>query len=280
MAATETHQIILTMSPQALPLEISPREYHPVKPLHPEEDFRIQQRLKDEGNLPQHIAIIMDGDRRWAVERNLPKTEGHRFGRESVRDIVRACGQLQIEALTLYTFSTENWSRPESEVEELMQWLHESLRDEVSELHENNVSLNAIGRTGALSPTVQLALEHALAQTRDNTGLKLNLALNYGGRSELVDAFRKLAAEIAAGRLSPEDIDEEQISDALYTADLPDPDLLIRTSGEMRLSNFLPWQMVYTEICFVGDVHWPDFRRQHLYEAIAAYQQRQRRFGG
>ena len=268
------------MSAQALPLEISPREYHPVKPLNPEEDFRIQQRLKDEGNLPQHIAIIMDGDRRWAVERNLPKTEGHRFGRESVRDIVRACGQLQIGALTLYTFSTENWSRPEAEVAELMQWLHESLRDEVSELHENNVSLNAIGRTDALSPTIQLALEHALIQTKDNTGLKLNLALNYGGRSELVDAFRKLAAEVAAGRLNPEDIDEEQISSALYTADLPDPDLLIRTSGEMRLSNFLPWQMVYTEICFVGNVHWPDFRRQHLYEAIAAYQQRQRRFGG
>lgn len=268
------------MSVQALPLEISPREYHPVEPLNPEEDFRIQQRLKHEGNLPQHIAIIMDGDRRWAVERNLPKTEGHRFGRESVRDIVRACGQLQIEALTLYTFSTENWSRPEAEVAELMQWLHESLRDEVSELHENNVSLNAIGRTDALSPTIQLALEHALDQTKDNTGLKLNLALNYGGRSELVDAFRKLATEVAAGRLAPEDIDEDQISSALYTADLPDPDLLIRTSGEMRLSNFLPWQMVYTEICFVGDVHWPDFRRQHLYEAIAAYQQRQRRFGG
>ena len=154
------------MSAQALPLEISPREYHPVKPLNPEEDFRIQQCLKDEGNLPQHIAIIMDGDRRWAVERNLPKTEGHRFGRESVRDIVRACGQLQIEALTLYTFSTENWSRPEAEVEELMQWLHEALRDEVSELHENNVSLNAIGRTDALSPIIQLALEHALAQTK------------------------------------------------------------------------------------------------------------------
>ena len=282
MAVPKTHRSILNyaMSVQALPLEISPREYHPVKPLNPEEDFRIQQCLKDEGNLPQHIAIIMDGDRRWAVERNLPKTEGHRFGRESVRDIVRACGQLQIEALTLYTFSTENWSRPEAEVEELMQWLHESLRDEVSELHENNVSLNAIGRTDELSPTIQLALEHALAQTRDNTGLKLNLALNYGGRSELVDAFRKLAAEVAAGQLNPRDIDEEQISTALYTANLPDPDLLIRTSGEMRLSNFLPWQMVYTEICFVGDVHWPDFRRQHLYEAIAAYQQRQRRFGG
>ena len=268
------------MSSPALPLEIPPKEYRPVKPLDPAEDSQIQQRLKDEGNLPQHIAIIMDGDRRWAVEHNMPKTDGHRFGRESVRDIVRACGQLQLEALTLYTFSTENWSRPEIEVKTLMKWLHESLRDEIPELHENNVRLNAIGRTNELPKTVQLALRHALDKTKNNTGLRLNLALNYGGRSEIVDAVRKLAADVAAGKLKPEDIDEAQISDTLYTADLPDPDLLIRTSGEMRLSNFLPWQMVYTEIRFVGDVHWPDFRRQHLYEAIAAYQQRQRRFGG
>ena len=268
------------MSTQALPLDIPPKEYQPVEPLSPEEDARAQQCLRDEGNLPRHIAIIMDGDRRWADEHNLPRTDGHRFGRESVRDIVRACGQLQIEALTLYTFSTENWSRPDIEVKALMQWLHESLRDEVPELHENNVRLNAVGRTDELPKTVQLALRRALNQTRDNTGLRLNLALNYGGRSELVDAFRKLAAQVASGGAKPEDIDEEQISGALYTADLPDPDLLIRTSGEMRLSNFLPWQMVYTEIRFVGDVHWPDFRRQHLYEAIAAYQQRQRRFGG
>ena len=282
MAATETHRIILItlMSAQALPLEISPREYHPVKPLNPEEDFRIQQCLKDEGNLPQHIAIIMDGDRPLGG-----RAQAAQDRRASLWPRVRArhCPRLRPtpnRGADPVHFSTENWSRPEAEVEELMQWLHESLRDEVSELHENNVSLNAIGRTDELSPTVQLALEHALAKTRDNTGLKLNLALNYGGRSELIDAFRKLAAEVAAGRLAPEDIDEEQISGALYTADLPDPDLLIRTSGEMRLSNFLPWQMVYTEICFVGDVHWPDFRRQHLYEAIAAYQQRQRRFGG
>ena len=268
------------MSSPALPLEIPPKEYQPVKPLDPAEDAQIQQRLKDEGNLPKHIAIIMDGDRRWAVEHNMPKTDGHRFGRESVRDIVRACGQLQLEALTLYTFSTENWSRPEIEVKTLMKWLHESLRDEVPELHENNVRLNAIGRTNELPKTVQLALRHALDKTKNNTGLRLNLALNYGGRSEIVDAVRKLAADVAAGKLKPEDIDEEQISDTLYTADLPDPDLLIRPSGEMRLSNFLPWQMVYTEIRFVGDMHWPDFRRQHLYDAIAAYQQRQRRFGG
>ena len=261
-------------------LEVSPKEYTPVKKLDAEEDQSIRDQLKGQGPLPRHIAIIMDGDRRWAVERNLPKTYGHRFGRESVRDVVRACGQLGIDVLTLYTFSTENWAREKTEVQTLMHWLHESLRDEIPELHQNNVRLNAIGRTDELPTAVRMALKAALAKTRNNTGLLLNLALNYGGRSELVDAFRLLAAEVSAGRLKAEEIDEEKISGALYTADMPDPDLLIRTSGEMRLSNFLPWQMVYTEICFVAEVHWPDFRRQHLYEAIAAYQRRQRRFGG
>ena len=230
--------------------------------------------------MPVHVAVIMDGNGRWAESRGLPRVMGHRAGVEALKTTLRLCSDWGVSALTAYAFSTENWSRPDIEVKALMQWLHESLRDEVPELHENNVRLNAVGRTDELPKTVQLALRRALNQTRDNTGLRLNLALNYGGRSELVDAFRKLAAQVAAGQAKPEDIDEEQISGALYTADLPDPDLLIRTSGEMRLSNFLPWQMVYTEIRFVGDVHWPDFRRQHLYEAIAAYQQRQRRFGG
>ena len=261
-------------------LEVSPKEYAPVAKLDAEEDQRIRQQLKEQGELPRHIAIIMDGDRRWAVERSLPKTEGHRYGRESVRDVVRACGQLGIDVLTLYTFSTENWSRSKEEVQTLMQWLRDSLRDEVPELHQNNVRLNAIGRTGELPGAVRLALKGALAKTKDNTGLLLNLALNYGGRSELVDAVRQLATQVQEGHLQPGEIDEERIGGALYTAGMPDPDLLIRTSGEMRLSNFLPWQMVYTEICFVAEVHWPDFRRQHPYEAIAAYQQRQRRFGG
>ncbi|MFT5090783.1 MAG: undecaprenyl diphosphate synthase [Candidatus Latescibacterota bacterium] len=260
--------------------EVSPKEYTPGKPLDAEEDKSIREELKGQGQLPRHIAIIMDGDRRWAVERDLPKTEGHRFGRESVRDIVRACGQLGVDVLTLYTFSTENWSRSKVEVQAIMNGIHESLRDEIPELDQNNVRLNAIGRTGELPTAVRLALKAALIKTRNNTGLLLNLALNYGGRSELVDACRHLAKEVQAGRLKAEDIDEEKISGALYTAEMPDPDLLIRTSGEMRLSNFLPWQMVYTEICFVTDVNWPDFRRQHLYEAIAAYQRRQRRFGG
>lgn len=246
----------------------------------PEDDVRAQQALRDRGNLPRHIAIIMDGDRRWAAERNLPKTEGHRFGRDAVRDVVRACGQLGIGVLTLYTFSTENWSRPRYEVQALMRWLRQSLRDELPELNRGNVRLNAIGRLDGLPRSVQIGLRRALEATRANTGLLLNLALNYGGRSELVDACRVLCERVRRGELAPEQVDEAAIDGALYTAGLPDPDLLIRPSGEMRLSNFLPWQTVYTEIYFAAEVYWPDFRRWHLYAAIAEYQRRHRRFGG
>lgn len=249
------------------------------KPLDPLEDARIQQELKAQGNLPRHIAIVMDGDRRWAAERHLPRTEGHRFARESVRDVVRACGQLQVQVLTLYTFSTENWNRSRFEVQILMRWLREALREETAELDANNVRLNAIGRLEGLPKAVQQALRKSLDQTAGNTGLLLNLALNYGGRSELVDAFRVLAVQVQQGLLKPEDLDETHIANALYTAGMPDPDLLIRSSGEMRLSNFLTWQSVYTEL-WVTPIYWPDFRRQHLYEAIHSYQQRQRRFGG
>ncbi|MFH1571595.1 MAG: isoprenyl transferase [Gemmatimonadota bacterium] len=243
------------------------------------DDDGLQKALLEAGNLPRHIAIIMDGDRRWAAARGLPRTEGHRHARESVRDVVRACAQLGVEVLTLYTFSTENWSRPPTEVASLMRWLRESLRDETPELHRGNVRLNAIGRVEGLPKLVQRALRRAVAQTAGNTGLLLNLAVNYGGRSELVDACRALARRVAAGELDPDDIDEDRIGSALYTAGLPDPDLLIRCSGEMRLSNFLPWQMVYTEM-WLTPVLWPDFRRQHLYEAIREFQQRHRRFGG
>lgn len=243
------------------------------------EDARLQQELKAEGNLPRHVAIIMDGDRRWAKEQGLAKTEGHRHGRESVRDIVRASGELGIDILTLYTFSTENWSRPKGEVTVLMRWLRESLRDEVPELDQNNVRLNAIGRVEALPALVRRALRQAVDRTADNSGLMLNLALNYGGRSEIVDACRVVAHQVETKQLAPEDIDETHIEAALYTAGMPDPDLLIRCSGEMRLSNFLPWQMVYTEI-WITPVYWPDFRRQHYYQAIRDYQQRHRRFGG
>ncbi len=247
--------------------------------LDPQEDTLIQRKLKEQGNLPRHIAIIMDGDRRWAVEHNLPITEGHPCARESVRDVVRACGELGIQVLTLYSFSTENWSRPRTEVQSLMQLLRETLRSEVPELNNNNVRLNAIGRLDGLPESVRTALRRSLEDTAGNTGLVLNLALNYGGRSELVDAFKHLVAAVEKGRLRAQDIDEEAISGALYTAGLPDPDLLIRSSGEMRLSNFLTWQTVYTEI-WVTPVYWPDFRRQHLYEAIRTYQRRHRRFGG
>ena len=247
--------------------------------LDPEEDKRLQQELKERGNLPRHIAIIMDGDRRWARGRDLPASEGHRYGRESVRDVVRASGQLGIEVLTLYSFSTENWSRPRAEVQTLMKWLRESLRDEIPELDQNNVRLNAIGRLDGLSRSVRTALDRALARTAKNTGLLLNLALNYGGRSELVDAFREMATRVREGSLDPAGVDEDTVDAMLYTAGLPDPDLLIRTSGEMRLSNFLIWQAAYTEFWFTP-VYWPDFRRQHLYEGIMAYQQRHRRFGG
>ena len=229
--------------------------------------------------MPRHIAIIMDGDRRWATANDLPKTEGHRYGRETAREIIRTSAQLDIEHLTLYTFSTENWSRSKREVQTLMRWLRESLRDEIPELDQNNVRLNAIGDIEGLPKSVQLALGRALRQTADNTGLQLNLALNYGGRAELVAACRKLAAAVQAGELEPQDIDEEILSSALYTIGMPAPDLLIRPSGEMRLSNFLPWQTVYTEI-WVTQIYWPDFKRQHLYEAIREYQQRHRRFGG
>ena len=247
--------------------------------MDPQEDAQIQKSIREGGNLPSHIAIIMDGDRRWAVEHNLPKTEGHKFGRESVRDIVRACGELGIEVLTLYSFSTENWTRPKGEVQALMRYLHESLRDELPELYKNNVRLNAIGRLDELTATVRAALGTALKRTAKNDGLLLNLALNYGGRSELVDGVRQLAERVKSGDLDPRNIDEETIQSVLYTSELPDPDLLIRSSGEFRLSNFLTWQSAYTEFWFTP-VYWPDFRRQHLYEAIKAYQQRHRRFGG
>lgn len=241
-------------------------------------DADLQRRLRESGPLPRHVAIIMDGDRRWAKERGLKLTEGHRHGRESVRDIVRACGQLEIEVLTLYTFSSENWNRPRHEVRALMHWLEESLRQETPELHDNRVRLNAVGRLDGLPARVREALDDALAETAGNTGLILNLALNYGGRAELVDACRELARRVRDGCLEPGEIDEDALGGALYTGGLPDPDLLIRCSGEMRLSNFLPWQMVYTEIWFTP-VFWPDFRRHHLYEAVRAFQQRQRRFG-
>ncbi len=230
-------------------------------------------------NIPKHIAIIMDGNGRWAQERNLSRIEGHRAGTESVRAAVRACGELGIEYLTLYAFSSENWSRPKAEVNALMQLLKFFLRKEVEELNQNNVRLLTIGALEELPKSVQNELNRALEKTARNTGLKLILALNYGSRREIVDSVRKIAADIAQNRLTPKAIDEKLISSYLYTSQFPDPDLLIRTSGEKRVSNFLLWQISYAEIV-VLDLFWPEFRREHLEQAILEFQNRKRRFGG
>ena len=241
-------------------------------------DQELQQKLVARGKLPRHIAITMDGNGRWAARRGLDRIEGHRASIESVRDVVRACGELGIEVLTLFAFSTENWRRPRAEVLGLMQLLEDSLRGEVDELDQNNVKLIAIGRTQRLLRRPRSALVRAIERTADNTGLILNLALSYGSRREIVDAIRQIALEVERREYSSKRIDEELIAQHLYTAGLPDPDLLIRTSGEQRLSNFLLWQLAYTEIWFT-DVLWPDFRRCHLYQAIESYQSRERRFG-
>ncbi|WP_071541499.1 isoprenyl transferase [Neomoorella thermoacetica] len=233
----------------------------------------------DRERLPRHVAIIMDGNGRWARSRGLPRLAGHRAGVESLRDIVRACVDWGIGILTVYAFSTENWKRPHEEVEGLMNLLVEYLRRELAELRREGVQVRAIGRLEGLPRQAREELERARKETAANKRLILNLALNYGGRSELVDACRRIATLVARGELDPGEIDEEIINNFLYTAGLPDPDLLIRPSGEMRVSNFLLWQLAYTEF-WVTDIYWPDFRREDLRRALLDYQQRERRFGG
>jgi len=236
------------------------------------------EELKAHGNLPRHVAIIMDGNGRWAKARGAPRLLGHRAGRESVREVVRGCAALGVEVLTLYTFSTENWNRPAREVSALMTMLRESLRHERAELKSNNVRLQVIGRIADLPAPVGRVIEETQQYLAGSTGMLLNLALSYGGRVELVDAIRRMLGEGGERRLQPQDVDEELVSSFLYTAGLPDPDLLIRTSGEMRISNFMLWQLAYTEI-WITDTLWPDFRRRHLLQAVAEYQRRERRFG-
>ncbi|MEQ1502270.1 MAG: isoprenyl transferase [Myxococcota bacterium] len=228
--------------------------------------------------VPRHIAVIMDGNGRWATERGLPRTAGHEAGADSVREIVRACGEVGVEYLTLYSFSTENWGRPEDEVDALMALLARYLLEERGELMHNKVRLRGIGQLDRLPPMVRTLLDEATRLTAGNDGLLLTLALSYGSRAEIVDGVRRIASEVAAGRLAPDRIDEATITDALYTSGTPDPDLLVRTSGEMRLSNFLLWQLAYAEL-YVTDVFWPDFRRPHLEAAIRVFAARQRRFG-
>ncbi|KAB2661604.1 MAG: isoprenyl transferase [Verrucomicrobia bacterium] len=229
-------------------------------------------------NLPTHVAVIMDGNGRWAKERHLPRVEGHRNGVESVRAIVRACGELGIKYLTLYAFSIENWNRPKIEVDTLMKYLARFLKNEIGELNRSNVKLEAIGQIYRLPEFVQEQLEKTKAALSKNNGLTLVLALSYGGRTELVEAARSLAEQVKAGKLEAAEINEQMLSQHLYTRNIPDPDLLIRTSGEMRVSNFLLWQISYTELV-VTPTFWPDFRKQHLYIALEEYTRRHRRFG-
>jgi len=237
-------------------------------------DEALARRVNFE-QLPAHIAIIMDGNGRWAAQRHLPRVEGHRAGIDSVRDVVETSARLGIDVLTLYAFSVENWKRPRAEINTLMTLLKRYLRLELSTLLKNDIRFQVIGRKDELAPDVRHELDLGIRKTADNRGMLFNIALNYSGRAEIVDAARRaLAAGIAA-----EDLDERRFGELLYTAGQPDPDLLIRTSGEMRVSNFLLWQIAYSEI-WVTETLWPDFRRRHLLEAVLAYQKRDRRYGG
>lgn len=233
----------------------------------------------DPDRLPVHVAVIMDGNGRWAKRRYLPRVEGHRRGIQSVREIVEVSARLGLKVLTLYAFSIENWKRPRSEVNTLMRLLREYLHRELETLQKNNIKFQVIGRWHELPPKVVQDLEWGMKETSGNTGLLFNIALNYGGRTELVDAFQQIFKEWSGNGHGPMAVTEEIISKHLYTSGIPDPDLLIRTSGELRVSNFLLWQIAYSEI-WVTDVLWPDFRKQHLYQAIIDYQKRERRYGG
>ena len=232
----------------------------------------------DTHNIPQHIAIIMDGNGRWANAKGLPRIAGHREGVRTVRIVTEICSKLDVRVLTLYTFSAENWNRPVTEVSALMKLLVKSLRKEVKNLMKNNVRFTVIGNINELESNVQNELLDAIHKTKNNTGLNLNLALNYGSRQEIICAIKKLAEKVLEGEIIVEDIDEYHFSKLLYTQDIPDPDLLIRTGGEFRISNFLLWQIAYTEI-HVTDTSWPSFGKKELTEAIYEYQNRERRFG-
>ena len=229
--------------------------------------------------LPRHVAIIMDGNGRWAAQRGQPRISGHRAGVEAVRAAVDTGARLGLEALTLYAFSTENWKRPRYEVDALMRMLRKYLRIELNEIHRQNIRFQTIGRTEALANNVRHEITRASEQTAGNSGMVLSVALNYGGRAEIVDAARAAIKKLAEKNGSPDELTEDLIERELYTKDLPELDLLVRTSGELRISNFLLWQSAYAEI-HVTDTLWPDFRRVHLLEAVVDYQQRRRRFGG
>jgi undecaprenyl diphosphate synthase len=233
----------------------------------------------DQAKLPQHIAIIMDGNGRWAQKRGLPRTAGHIKGVDALKEVVKTSAAIGLKYLSVYAFSTENWKRPKDEVDFLMSLLTKTINKELTEIIGQNVKVNVFGRTNELPEGLQKSIDFVRMKSAGNTGLTLNIMLNYGSRAEIADGVRQLAKQIELGRLKPEDITEERITQSLYTAPVPDPDLLIRTSGEMRLSNFLLWQAAYAEI-YVTQALWPDFGRIELLKAIKDYQERQRRFGG
>ena len=233
----------------------------------------------DRSALPSHIAIIMDGNGRWARKRGMPRVAGHRAGINAVREVVEGSAELGIGVLTLYAFSVENWKRPPAEISTLMQLLKEYLKKELENIHKNNIRFGTIGRTDELDPSVKAEIDKAIAKTNQNTGMIFNVALNYGGRTEIVDAVNRLLRNGGRAAAANGGITEKDFAQYLYTAGQPDPDLLIRTSGELRISNFLLWQIAYAEI-WVTDTLWPDFEKRHLYEAIIAFQKRERRYGG
>jgi undecaprenyl diphosphate synthase len=233
----------------------------------------------DLNRLPQHLAVIMDGNGRWAQRRHLPRVAGHRAGVKAAREIIESCARLKLPCLTLYAFSLENWRRPQAEVDFLMRLVREYLKRELPAIHKNNIRLLIIGRSEQLPDAVRKDIEAGMRLTAKNTGMKLVVALNYGGRAELVDAFNAMLDQVRENGMSAFRADEQTISEHLYTAGLPDPDLLIRTSGEMRVSNFLLWQIAYAEM-YVTETLWPDFSRARLFEALADFQKRERRYGG
>jgi len=242
------------------------------------EEAGLLEKL-DLRRLPEHVAVIMDGNGRWAERRHLPRLAGHRAGVKAAREIIETCARLKLPMLTLYAFSLENWRRPQAEIDFLMRLLREYLKKELPAIHKNNIRLLVIGRSAQLPEAVHRDIERAMQYTAANTGMKLVVALNYGGRAELVDAFNDILDRVRRDGLSGFRADERTISDHLYTAGLPDPDLLVRTSGEMRVSNFLLWQIAYAEI-YVTETLWPDFTRLRLLEALLDYQKRERRYGG
>jgi undecaprenyl diphosphate synthase len=242
-------------------------------------DIEVTPIPSEDFGVPRHVAIIMDGNGRWAAQRGLPRAEGHRRGVEALRRTVRAAGDLGIGVLTIFSFSAENWSRPQSEIRDLMGLLRRFIRHDLAELHQSNVRVRIIGERDGLAADIASLLQEAEDLTRGNTGLVLVVAFNYGARQEIARAARRAAADVAAGRLQSNAVTTELLSRYLYAPDLPDPDLIIRTSGEQRLSNFLLWQAAYSELIFVP-VYWPDFDRATLEGAIAEYHRRERRFGG